>query len=187
MYQFCISGAARGLSIEESRKQAELVGQILAKKGQAILTGATIGLPNIVAMAYKDAGGISSVGISPAASKPEHVLKYRLPTNAYDSILYTGLHYVGRDALLVTSSDVVISIGGRMGTLHEFTIAVESDTPIGFIDNSSGIESEMRKILEITEFKKEVFIIFNSDPEKLIDDLIAHLNEKHKKYKELYF
>jgi uncharacterized protein (TIGR00725 family) len=187
MYQFCISGAAKGSSVEESKEVAELVGKLLAKKGQAILTGATIGLPNIVAMAYKQAGGTSSVGLSPAASKPEHVLKYRLPTIAYDSILYTGLHYVGRDSLLVTSSDAVISIGGRMGTLHEFTIAVESDVPIGFIDNNSGIESEIRKILQITEFKKEVFVTFNNNPEKLIDDLIEHLNKMHKKYKDLYF
>ena len=74
MYQFCISGAAKGSSVEESKEAAELVGKLLAKKGQAILTGATIGLPNIVAMAYKQAGGTSSVGLSPAASIPEHVL-----------------------------------------------------------------------------------------------------------------
>ena len=46
-----------------------------------------------------------SVGLSPAASKVEHVMKYRLPTEAYDTILYTGLHYIGRDTLLITSAD----------------------------------------------------------------------------------
>ncbi len=187
MYQFCISGAAKGESVEISDKLAKKVGEVLAKKGQGILTGATIGLPNIVAEAYKKAGGTSSIGISPAASKIDHVMKYRLPTNAYDAILYTGLHYVGRDALLVTSSDAVISIGGRMGTLHEFTIAVESDIPVGFVDGSGGIESEIRRILDITEFHKEVYISFNEDIEKLIDDMIAHLDKRNAKYKDLYY
>ena len=139
MYQIAVSGAARGESVEEGKELAIAVGAALAMAGHSLLTGATIGLPNYAAEGYKAAGGTMSVGISPAASKIEHVMKYRLPTEAYDTILYTGLHYIGRDTLLITSSDAVVSIGGRLGTLHEFTIAMESETPIGFLQGAGGI------------------------------------------------
>src|SRR5581483_8321605 len=110
MYQICVSGAARGESVEEGRALAAELGRAIAKAGHSLLTGATIGLPNYAAEAYKEAGGRMSVGISPASSKIEHVMKYRLPILAYDCILYTGLHYVGRDTLLITSSDAVVSV-----------------------------------------------------------------------------
>jgi uncharacterized protein (TIGR00725 family) len=128
-YQICVSGAAKGESVEEGKELARRLGAAIARSGHALMTGATIGLPDYAAQGYKAAGGTMSVGISPASSKIEHVMKYRLPIEAYDTILYTGLHYVGRDTLLITSSDAVVSIGGRLGTLHEFTIAMETDTP----------------------------------------------------------
>src|ERR1700758_4077749 len=112
MYQICVSGATKGDSVEEGKALASDLGEAIAKAGHALMTGATIGLPNYAAEAYKAAGGKMSVGISPASSKIEHVRKYRLPTEAYDAILYSGLHYVGRDTLLITSSDAVISVGG---------------------------------------------------------------------------
>src|ERR1700755_1147439 len=148
MYQICVSGAAKGESVEEGKQLAAELGIAIAKAGHALMTGATIGLPNYAAEAYKEAGGKMSVGISPAASKVEHVMKYRLPIKAYDSILYTGLHYVGRDTLLITSSDAVVSLGGRIGTLHEFMIAVETDTPIGFLQGAGGISEDIKTLME---------------------------------------
>lgn len=104
MYQICVSGAAKGASVEEGKELAAKLGEAIAKAGHSLLTGATIGLPNYAAEAYKAAGGKMSVGISPAASKVEHVLKYHLPTEAYDTILYTGMHYVAGDCGNVPNS-----------------------------------------------------------------------------------
>lgn len=186
-YQFCISGAAKGESVEEGRALAEAAGAALAKMGYTLMTGATIGLPNYAAEAYKAAGGIMSVGISPASSKIEHVLKYRLPTEAYDTILYTGLHYVGRDALLINSSDAVISIGGRLGTLHEFTIAMETDTPIGFLQGAGGVSEEINAILAAAgESRTHDKVFFSPTAEDLIEQLVRALNHEHAKYRNLY-
>src|SRR3982751_451021 len=150
-YQICVSGAAKGESVEEGKVLATKLGAAIAKAGHSLLTGATIGLPNYAAEGYKAAGGTMSVGISPAASKVEHVMKYRLPTDAYDTILYTGLHYVGRDTLLITSSDAVVSIGGRLGTLHEFTIAMEAGVPIGFLQGAGGISDQVQELMSLAE------------------------------------
>jgi uncharacterized protein (TIGR00725 family) len=182
MYQICVSGAAHGESVEEGRQLATLMGAAIAKAGHSLLTGATVGLPNYAAEAYKKAGGKMSVGLSPAATKIEHVMKYRLPTDAYDTILYTGLHYIGRDTLLITSADAVVSIGGRLGTLHEFTIAMETRTPIGFLQGGGGISSEIMDILHASgeEHINEYF--FSENPEELMKQLETILDAHKQKY-----
>jgi hypothetical protein len=187
MYQICVSGAAKGTSVEEGKVLAEALGTALAKAGHALLTGATVGLPNYAAEAYKAAGGKMSLGISPASSKIEHVMKYRLPTMAYDTILYTGLHYVGRDTLLITSSDAVVSIGGRLGTLHEFTIAMETETPIGFLQGAGGISEEIQNLMSLSRpVRNADSVLFNENPTELINDLTKLLDEDYTKYRDLY-
>jgi len=187
MYQIAVSGAAKGESVEEGRELALTVGAAIAQAGHSLLTGATIGLPNYAAEGYKAAGGLMSVGISPAASKIEHVMKYRLPTEAYDTILYTGMHYIGRDTLLITSSDAVVSIGGRLGTLHEFTIAMESETPIGFLQGAGGISDEIQTIMGLAKpMRNTNAVLFNESPDDLIAELTKFLDQEHSKYLNLY-
>jgi len=187
MYQICVSGAAKGESVEEGKDLARAAGAAIAEAGHALMTGATVGLPNYAAEGYKAAGGTMSLGISPAGSKLEHVRKYRLPTEAYDVILYSGLHYVGRDSLLITSSDAVISIGGRLGTLHEFTIAMESDTPIGFLQGAGGISSEIAHLMELASpIRPGAVVLFDDSPAELVKSLTKALDEEYSKYKEIY-
>jgi uncharacterized protein (TIGR00725 family) len=187
MYQICVSGAAKGESVEEGKQLAMQLGQAIAKGGHALMTGATIGLPNYAAEAYKAAGGKMSVGISPASSKVEHVMKYRLPTSAYDTIIYTGLHYVGRDTLLITSSDAVVSIGGRLGTLHEFTISMETDTPIGFLQGAGGVSEQIQDLMTLAHpLRPGAFVTFSESAAELIKDLTAHLDKEHAKYRDIY-
>ena len=186
MYQICISGAAKGRSVEEGMLLAQAAGKAIALAGHSLLSGATIGLPNYAAEAYKAAGGTMSVGISPAASKIEHVMKYRLPTKAYDTILYTGLHYVGRDSLLINSSDAVISIGGRLGTLHEFTIAMETETPIGFLQGGGGISDAITAILHAAGKDEDDGVVFSDSAEELVQKLTAILDIERVHYKDLY-
>jgi uncharacterized protein (TIGR00725 family) len=186
MYQFCVSGAAKGQSVEEGKELAKLAGASIAKAGHSLMTGATTGLPNYAAMGYKAAGGKMSLGISPAATKVEHVVKYRLPTDSYDVILYSGLHYVGRDALLINSSDAVLSIGGRLGTLHEFTIAMETRTPIGFLEGAGGVGDEIKILMETLPNVHKELAIFETDADVLVDKLTKLLNKLNHEYRAVY-
>ena len=61
MYQICVSGAAKGDSVEDGKELATRLGAAIAKAGHALLTGATIGLPDYAAIGYKQAGGKMSV------------------------------------------------------------------------------------------------------------------------------
>jgi uncharacterized protein (TIGR00725 family) len=186
VFQICISGSARGYDKTEAPELAWAVGVTLAEAGHALLTGATVGLPNIAAEGYKQAGGHMSVGISPATTKIEHVNKYRLPIKAYDSIVFSGLHYVGRDSLLINSSDAVISIGGRLGTLHEFTIAMETNTPIGFLQGAGGISAHIMDILHAAGKDKSENVVFSEDPVDLLEQLTELLNRRYSGYLGLY-
>ncbi len=184
-YQICVSGASKGDSVEQGKQLASDIGAEIARAGHSLLTGATTGLPDVAAHSYKKAGGTMSLGISPASTKVEHILKYRLPVDCYDAVLYTGMHYVGRDALLIGSADAVVSIGGRLGTLHEFTIAMETKTPIGMLQGAGGVSSEIKELMAITKASDDL-VIFDTDPAALIDKLTKLLDTLHAPYKDVY-
>lgn len=186
MYQICVSGAARGDSVERGKEMSVAVGRAIALGGHTLMTGATTGLPYYAAKAYKEAGGKMSVGISPAATKVEHIRKYRLPAEPYDTILYSGLHYIGRDALLITSSDGVITIGGRLGTLHEFAIAVESETPIAVLQGAGGSSDQVDEILKVAGREPSMDIIVGANPNEVVKRLVAVIDRDHKQYKDIY-
>ena len=185
-YQICVSGAAKGKSAEEGEVLARQIGTAIAQAGHSLMTGATSGLPNVAAAGYKKADGRMSLGISPAATKVEHVLKYRLPIKDYDAIIYTGLHYGGRDALLINSADAVVTIGGRLGTLHEFTIAAETHTPIAICEGAGGISDQIEGLLKLLPNADPELIIFEANPDKLISNLTKLLDKLHSEYHQIY-
>ena len=176
-YSICFSGAAGGKTVETARKYAEEVGQEIAKSGNIITTGATIGLPYYAARSAYKAGGLS-IGFSPAASLREHLNKYRLPVGVYDFINFTGMHYVGRDIHLVQSSDAIITVGGRFGSLHEFTTAVEAGMPCGILLGSGGTADAIPGLLDTLEPPHRNLIIIDSDPKVLVTKVIDLLKKQ---------
>jgi uncharacterized protein (TIGR00725 family) len=177
-YQLCVSGAAKGNTVSHAFELAEAAGRRVAETGNTLLTGATNGLPNFAAKAAKAAGGIS-IGFSPATTRREHTKSYRLPTEYYDSIVCTGFDYTGRDLLLVRSADAIITIGGRIGTLQEFAVAFEEKTPIGVVVGSGGTSDIIKAVLKAAKRDRHT-VLYDTDPAKLVDRLIAVLNQRVK-------
>ncbi len=182
-FQICVSGAARGESVVIGKNLAAAVGREIAVRGHITLTGATRGLPYDAARAAQKAGGIS-VGFSPAASRISHVKKYRLPLDAFDTVLFTGFEYTGRNLLLIRSSDAVVMVGGRIGTLNELTIAIEERKPIGVLLGSGGMTVEVEHVLRAAK-RARTGIIFGHDAAALVDELIDIIKEKSKKLSDL--
>lgn len=170
--KICVSGAAEtghcGLGALEKAKE---LGREIARQGLVLVTGATTGFPLWVAMGLKEIGGIS-VGISPAASEKEHVEVYKLPLDYMDLIMYTGFGYAGRDILLTRSADAVICGCGRIGTIHEFTIAFEDNKPIGIFEGPWEMGAELKEIVE-KGHRPNAKIAMGSDPKKLLEDMVA--------------
>jgi uncharacterized protein (TIGR00725 family) len=151
-----------------------------------VITGATRGLPYYAAKAAKEEGGkdITSIGFSPAASRLAHVKKYRLPLDAFDTILFTGFEYTGRNLLLVRSSDAMVMVGGRIGTLNELTIAIEERKPIGVLLGSGGMTEEVEYVLKAAK-RARTGIIFDHDPVVLVNRLIDLIEAKSTKLPDL--
>lgn len=177
-YSICVSGAAAGQTVKDSHELAERIGVAIAKENHIVTTGATVGLPYYAAYGAKKAGG-TSIGFSPASSLREHLRKYRLPHDVFDFINFTGLNYVGRDLYLVQSSDAVITVGGRFGSLHEFTSALEARMPCGVLLGSGGTADLIPGLMEKLEPPDRDLVIYDDNPERLVKRIIAMLDEKY--------
>lgn len=178
-YQICVSGAAAGETVEASHQLAFRLGKAIAKHGHTLLTGATVGLPHYAAIGAQSEKGLS-IGFSPASSHREHVKAYRLPTKDFDYINFTGMAYVGRDVHLVRSSDAVITVGGRMGSLHEFSTATESRKVCGVLLGSGGLADFIPMLVQHVPTPGADKIIYDTDPERLVKQVIAALDERYK-------
>ena len=170
--KICVSGAAEtghcGIGALDKAKE---LGREIARQGVVLVTGATTGFPLWVAMGVKEEGGIS-VGISPAASEREHAEIYKLPLDYMDLIIYTGFGYAGRDLLLTRAADAVICGCGRVGTIHEFTIAFEDGKPIGILEGPWETDVQLKEIVE-KGHRPNTKIATGPDPKKLLEDVIV--------------
>ena len=175
--KICVSGAAEtGHCGIDALDKAKELGREIARQGAILVTGATTGFPLWAAMGAKEAGGIS-IGISPAASEREHVEIYRLPLDYMDFVVYTGFGYPGRDILLTRSADAVICGCGRVGTIHEFTVAFEDGKPIGILEGDWETDEELKMIIE-KGHRPNAFITTSDDPKKLVADLIELIKKE---------
>lgn len=175
-YKIAVSGSAVNNCAPGAYLKAKIVGQEIAKHSAVLVNGATTDIPHWAAIGAKEYGGIT-IGLSPANSKAEHVKKYKLPTNYLDLIVYTGFDYSGRNLLMIRSADAAIFICGRIGTLNEFTIAFEDRKPIGILAGTGGISAEIEDILT-TAKKGRSNIVFDEDPEKLVEKIIALIDKQ---------
>jgi hypothetical protein len=146
---------------------AETLGAAVASAGCVLVTGATTGLPDLVAKSFRASGGLS-VGISPAADRREH-LSLGLPEDGADVIVYTGFGYKGRNIVNVRSADIVIIIGGATGTLNEFTIAYDEGKIIGVLEGSGGVADHLREIIGFCKKATSGVVLFDSRPQALVE------------------
>jgi hypothetical protein len=184
-YQICVSGAAAGSTVQASHQLAYDLGKAIAESGATLTTGATVGLPWFAAQgafSVKDRRGVS-VGFSPASSFREHVTVYRLPTVEFDYINFTGMAYVGRNIHLVRSSDAVITVGGRMGSLHEFATAIESQKVIGVLLGSGGLADYIPTLLKNVEALDAKNVIYDTNPARLVGKVIKALDIRYADFK----
>jgi uncharacterized protein (TIGR00725 family) len=169
-YKIAVSGSAAEDVCPGADKLAEEIGREIVKHNGVVVTGATTGIPYYAARGAKEAGGIS-IGISPAASEVAHVKTYKLPTDVFDLIIYTGFGYSGRNLLLTRAADAVITICGRIGTLNEFTIAFEDKKPQGVLIGSGGMADRIPTLLKQAR-RGNGNVTYNEDPIALVHQVL---------------
>jgi uncharacterized protein (TIGR00725 family) len=180
-FKVCVSGAAETGSLDpNAMAQVEGLGRLIAERNMITVTGATTGAPLWAAKGAKEAGGIV-IGISPAATKREHVETYKLPLEYHDLIIYVGGGYSQRNLILTRSADAVITVGGRIGTLNEFTDAFEDKKPQGVLLGEGGTTEDIKKILEDAH-RGMGRVVFDTDPAALFDKVVALIKDDEKEF-----
>ena len=181
----CVSGAAEtghcGIDAYQIGKE---LGREIVRQGAAIVTGATTGMPMYAAVGAKEEGGLS-IGLSPAATEREHLEVYKLPLDYMDIIIYTGFGFPGRDLLLTRSSDTVILSCGRIGTIHEFTIAYEDRKPIGILEGCWETDEVLKHMIDASNRPMEK-VIFDSDPKALVERLLEMVKKDKEELNLVY-
>jgi len=174
-----VMGSAGDDHSEVVNLQVRRLGHSIGQRGLVLITGACPGLPYECAVGARQEGGWS-VGISPALSLDEHVHKYHSPTDMFDVLIYTGSGLMGREVTNIRSSDMVVIVGGRSGTLGEFAIAYDEGKLIGVLQGSGGVTEELPHIVASFGDKDTgARMIYEADPAVLVERLMTTYIEQH--------
>lgn len=176
-----VMGSATGNLSKRHKETAYKLGCAIAENDCVTITGACPGLPFESAKGANETGGLV-VGISPALSEWEHINKYHSPTEYHDVLIFTGSGLMGREVVNIRSSDMVVIIGGRSGTLSEFSIAYDEGKLIGVLFGTGGITSDIKNIVRIIKKKTGAKIIYGKDPRLLVKSLIDYFAKEHYKH-----
>jgi uncharacterized protein (TIGR00725 family) len=180
-----VMGSAGGELKIEIRRRCYDLGAAIAHAGCVLITGACPGLPYDTARGAKAAGGLS-IGISPALSRSEHVLRYESPVDKFDVIIYTGSGLMGREVDNIHSSDIVIIVGGRSGTLGEFAIAYDEGKLIGILAETDGIADDLPDIVPKIRKKTGARLVYEADPVVLVQRCIEIYRTEHYRHPSVF-
>ena len=170
-----VMGSASGGIASPVAESCHRLGRAIAAHGCCLLTGACPGAPHEAVLGAKDAGG-HVVGISAARSLKEHVDVYGSPHREYDVLIFTGLGLMGRELVNIHSSDIVVIVSGRSGTLGEFAIAYEEGKLIGVLAGSGGITAALPALEATLNKQTGSEVMYDPDP----DILVGRLLERYK-------
>lgn len=168
---FGVMGGASPVRSREYLARAHELGRAIAEKGCVLITGACPGLPHAAACGANQAGGMV-IGISPAMNLDEHAHKYHSPIEPHDVLIFTGSGLMGREVINIRSSDAVVIVGGRSGTLGELAIAYDEGKPIGILEGTGGISDIAAEILAVCAKDTGAKVIYGNDPQKLVAELL---------------
>lgn len=171
-----VMGSAGGKMDAAIVEKCKELGRTIAEEGCAILTGGCPGLPHHAILGCKEKGGLT-IGVSPALSIQEHVSRYKSPTDNIDVMIYTGSGLMGRETVGVRSCDIVIIVGGRSGTLGEFSIAYDEGRMIGVLTGTGGVADHIDAFLPVIEKPTGSRIFFDDNPRTLIERCVKSFRD----------
>jgi uncharacterized protein (TIGR00725 family) len=109
----------------EHEERAEAVGRLLAEHGCTVVCGGRGEVMAAAARGAKSAGG-TTIGILPGETRAE-------ANEWIDHVVVTGIGHA-RNLAVVASSEAVIAVGGRWGTLAEIGFAGVLGRPVVILE-----------------------------------------------------
>ena len=86
---------------------------------------------------------------------------------------------------MTRSSDAVLFGCGRVGTIHEFTVAFEDDKPMGVLTGPWSTDEVIKDIMEKGHRTTDK-IVFESDPKILIQKVLEMVKKDKQEYYKVY-
>lgn len=169
-----VMGGAADVTSADHMARVHALGRAVPARGCVLVTGACPGFPLAAACGAKQAGGLV-VGISPGMNLEEHLGRYASPTAFHDVLVYTGSGLMGREVVNIRTSDAVVIVGGRSGTLGELAIAYDEGKPIGVLTGTGGISGMVADILAACGKDTGSRVVYEADPDRLVDELLRLL------------
>lgn len=173
-----VMGSAAMVVEDRIARQCRALGRAIAENSFCVLTGACPGLPHETVLGAKEVGG-HTIGISPARNLKEHTDVFESPYMEYDVMIYTGLGLMGRELVNIRTSDIVIVVGGRSGTLGEFSIAYEEGKVIGVLKGTGGVADSLAGIEPSLAKGTGAVIVHKEDPAELVAAVVAIYRERN--------
>ncbi len=173
-----VMGSASGELTDQQLKNCFDLGQAIAENDCICVTGACPGLPYETAKGVKAKGGLV-VGISPGLSLDEHLYKYHSPIDYTDVLIFTGSGLMGREISNIRTCDIVVIVGGRSGTLGEFSIAYDEGKLIGVLTGTGGIADFLQEIEKVVRKNTGSKILYEPAPRQLINNLLEEYKSRH--------
>jgi uncharacterized protein (TIGR00725 family) len=173
-----VMGSASGVLDQEVVARVRRLGAAIAEARCTLVTGACRGFSYVAVEGAKSVGGLV-VGISPALSETEHVHRFGSPVEGFDLLVYTGSGLMGREVINIRSSDIVVIVGGRSGTLGEFAIAYDEGRLLGVLAASGGVADMVAELIERMDKDTGARVIYDDDPDRLISRLVECYRTEH--------
>jgi uncharacterized protein (TIGR00725 family) len=137
---------------------AEQLGRLIGEKNLILVCGGRGGIMEAVCKGVKNKKGIT-VGILPNNKKEAN--------NYVDIPIISGMGN-RRNAIIAYTSDVIIAIAGRWGTLNEISFSMIFNKPVILIKGTGGIVDKLcEEELNDMNYKNNLYIV--NSPEKAIE------------------
>ncbi len=127
-----------------------------------ITTGGSLGIPGI-ATRYAQKIGIETRCYSPDKDLYTHELRHdNLKIKYFSEVVYVP-GFTNRSLHMINDVDGIILLNGRIGTLSEFTIALEEGKKVAVLTETGGVADHLEYILDIAqkEFPGQAFFSDN--------------------------
>ena len=177
-----VYGSAAGEMGASIQEKARAIGMEIARRGHVVVTGACPGFPQDAVLGAQERHG-KVIGFSPGVDVQDHVKRFKFPTEGITEFVFVpkSFKHVNnelackkyRNVSSVAEADAAILIGGRIGTMNEFTIAYDLGKLIGILEGSGGITTRIiPMLLEDAKKASASRIVFEKDPAKLVQKLV---------------
>jgi predicted Rossmann-fold nucleotide-binding protein len=129
--------SAEGRAFESACRR---LGDSLPIDAIQLATGACGGFPDLLAGAFLARGG-SVTGYSPAENFEDHVGRWASPGDGYTELRFGFGGLLERQVAMLREADLVIAVGGNIGTLSELCMAVKLERPMLIVRGFPGVSS----------------------------------------------